>query len=650
MRKAFLVQLGLAAAAVFGFGAVCGWVLRQLEPAGTLKPATEAWVATQSGLDGMRGALWEARTVFGEFLVSRPGVDAAAWDLRFSKLNRTLKERLDEAGSALAGEAQNRLLRQVTDAVARVDSTRRTYAALRARTPETADLFRAEAADAFRSADRALDELQAGAVDALKREHSRVVLRVAQVKGAGWLLILPAAALVAFFVVARPGAAAPVTVIHAESVAEAVPEPTPEDGLAFLEKTFGASAEDPVLAATSGDAGGGMLPIDLLNLAFTEADWIVMVLDPSPDDRLPVLRWSTENLARLGATLPPASLVGKSLEESLPGLREVLQAAFKTIEPGKARRSEADLGSKEKPLPCEMVLVQTGDLLGGGRMLAAIRPLAQDQAQRVLLEEARAQIVRLEEKIRDTVQAKGQVEEKRRDLAKVCGGLPFEFEVKPDNKTIVCTDLPNGFAEMHGLKIDDFFMDGNALTKHVARADRPKVEEAFAKALADLSVLDVSYGIVTKDGVEKWFRLRGVPRKTAEGWTRFLATLEDRTVLQKASEALTASTVRVDVLEAALEAMDRPVYCLDGAKGWQFFQVNAKAAEHFGYSAADLAQVQIGNVDAGFEAALAVQPEGSVAFVLEGTHETANGPMPVKVEYTPVTTKEGGRYLVGRLL
>jgi hypothetical protein len=70
------------------------------------------------------------------------------------------------------------------------------------------------------------------------------------------------------------------------------------------------------------------------------------------------------------------------------------------------------------------------------------------------------------------------------------------------------------------------------------------------------------------------------------------------------------------------------------------------AAEHFGYSPEEISQVQIGNLDSGFDAALAgIDLAGNPRFLLAGSHETANGTIQVSVEYH--TLAKGGRHLAG---
>lgn len=605
--------LGLACLAVAGFGGVAGLVLRHAEEPEEVVQARRERLDLEADLYALRVQLWELGAVAAS-------EEAATFEDRLHVTGRILLERAD----ALLVRRDLPGLRTVRALGTQAKDAGFGFEQLSREAPEAAVLIRREFVRLVGDADRLL------ATD-IERVHGSTrqerVVEAFRRQGLGlavWLFALPVAAVLGIVWVGRhaplgnPAAARPAS---AEPPAEA-------DGLAFLEKTFQAGA-DPVLNATSVD--NAPIPQAMLQPLLETAKWTVLVLDHLPTGGEPAVVWASKDtgvLAASGITAP----IGQSLPALFPSQADALRAALASTTPGTSRRSEFDLGARGKPRVCEMIAVHPGEG-PPGRMLVAIKPIDGERALTLEVEQMRVKVQRAEDRGKEVAQAKKQVEEKRRDYIAASGSVGMEFELKPDNQTLVLTDLSPGIAELHETTLDALFGDAGLLFKHVVAADRPRVAEALQLAATEGKRLDVTYGLALPSGAERWIHLRGLPRKTPQNWTRFTALVRDATEEYRAGEGIAKQARLQRVLEALAQADAAPLLGIDRAAKDQVVYVNAAACAHFGFSAEELLQVQIGNLDAGFADAVKAVPPEEAVFTLPGSHETADGTVAVSVDY-----------------
>jgi PAS domain-containing protein len=612
-RTAFLIACTLVAAA--GFGAVAGLVVRAgAEPPG-VREARLAREQASAHLHSLRAALWELGT-------AAAGETAERWDQSVPRAADAVFSVAADAPGAAGDGARHvaGLARELA-----VD-----FARLAREAPETAALVRRELVRTVIDTDQLVARGLVGL--AQDRGHERVLeeFRRRSLGWVTWLFVVPTLAVVGIVWAGRPGGGS-VGDQGASAPAPAAPPPEPE-GLAFLERTFQPGA-DPVLAATSSDAAP--VPSALLDGLLAAAGWVLILLEAQPGEDARIL-WHGSDTRLLGGE--GTLLAGRTLPELFPAQADALRAALASTADGSSRRSEVNLGTRDKPQVCELLLATTPGSLPR-RSLCALRPLGGERALTIEVEQMRVKIARAEERSKDIAQAKKQTEEKRRDFITASGALPIEFELKPDNQSIVITDLTQPVADLHGATLDAFFGDGNLLFKHVIPPDRPRVIEALQRAAGETAMLDVRYGIALATGAEKWLRLRALPHKTAQNWTRFTALIWDETEGHVEEEKRDRRQRVLEVLEALAARETAPWLGIDrGAKDQVVF-ANAAASSHFGFDAAELLQVQIGNLDGGFLEAAQTVPPDAATFSLPGVHETANGPVNVHVDY--VRTPDG---------
>jgi PAS domain-containing protein len=646
MRKV-LPACGFAALLVLGLALFSGQALRLLAPVDASKRSVlDRWIPRLQQVDALRSLAWDQRAWFSEYWLT--ATDLSAHEIRLVHFDKAWKEAVDswlaEPVSSREREALERLSAEQREFRRTLDQLDR----LRRDVPVASTLFLEQAVRSLRRMDGAIAQLQATAESGIRRELEVARQQRAAVAGSAiWLVLSAIGAAGLFWLGARKPVVAQ-QVVAAASVVSSPPAPVMDaDPLAALGALSPIRSSPEPAPEASPKHPHGYPTAELLNALCKQSGQLLITLDRKEQFTPPVVEWMSDNTDVLGEAPSVTDVAGHKIEDVFPRLRDIFDAAFKGLTPGETRRSEVDLGTKDAPCPCSMVILQPSVKEHyDGRILCQIAPIGELVQVRNKLEAVERELAPMQTRLKEAADAKNQVAEKRRDLIKLIDGFAFEFEVKPDGQTIICTDLPDGIAEIYGVKMEDLFNDGNLLTKLVIKPDRPAVDAALAAGVAEGKAVDVTFGIMTRAGVERWLRLRALPKKTPEDWTRFVCVMQDLTEAHLKSEELAKQRARADMLGGVLDCLEDPVFSVNLDAKNQFAFVNKLAVEHFGYSAEEIGQVQIGNLDAAFDEALAgINLADSPNFTLAGTHDTAAGSVQVSVSYHLIN--QGGRYLAG---
>lgn len=112
--------------------------------------------------------------------------------------------------------------------------------------------------------------------------------------------------------------------------------------------------------------------------------------------------------------------------------------------------------------------------------------------------------------------ARRESEARFRALAEHLPGVVYERTMHPDGR-VELTYLSSTLETLCGITPAEIMAHPHTVMEHIHPDDRSAYAEAWARSAAQLSPLDFSHRVITRDGRLRWARLLGQPRKSDDG-------------------------------------------------------------------------------------------------------------------------------------